>query len=495
MAEALPTSAGASDCPSHDTAFNLCVNFAGLIIEEAACLSAPGKSTTRITESGNLVSLCFDDWFRLRGLLSSAHHGPCAEQWPPFFDFRAWQAWEAWRACGELRRADARAQFCAAVYALPGYPTMRAAPWARYMPLLFLPASPCELCGALSIRHSAPRHSGRAASSWRPAANVKTTTSESSDASSTASEVTVTSDSGSRTDGSASGGANDVRSPLSGTVTLTLPDPLAFVGALGLAAATAASDAAAGTARTVEAIWSLAFDGNSSCTSRARPSDACMPTMTKPSASGSESPIDAPVPFPPDFVPAPPEDEPFDVLWSLTAWDSAAPAAEPPDAAEAITAALKLPLKLHPEMRSLQGFVGSWRCACTEGMDDYLRHLGVNAFSRTLATSIVPVPTIDVLDGQLRITTETPFGSRVEWLNLHAVEADTDPQGRNFSKVVRWRGHLLVSTFRSTDDPSSPLALKGDIVTQRWLDDRGDMRQLTTYDGVSFSRHFQRDSR
>jgi len=99
---ALPTSACASDCPSHDTAFNLCVDFAGHIIEEADCLSAPGKSTTRITESGNLVSLCFDDWFRLRGLLSSAHHGPCAEQWPPFFDFRAWQAWEAWRACGEL---------------------------------------------------------------------------------------------------------------------------------------------------------------------------------------------------------------------------------------------------------------------------------------------------------------------------------------------------------------------------------------------------------
>jgi hypothetical protein len=203
------------------------------------------------------------------------------------------------------------------------------------------------------------------------------------------------------------------------------------------------------------------------------------------------------VPFPPDFVPVPPEDEPFDVLWSITTWDSAAPAAEPPAAAEVIAAALKPPLKLRNEieMRSLEGFAGCWRCACTEGMDDYLRHLGVNAFSRTLATSIVPVPTIDVVDGRLRITTETPFGSRVEWLNLHAVEADTDPQGRNFSKVVRWRGHLLVSTFRSTDDPSSPLALKGDIVTQRWLDDRGDMRQLTTYDGVSFSRHFQRDSR
>ena len=494
---ALPTSACASDCPSHDTAFNLCVDFAGHIIEEADCLSAPGKSTTRITESGNLVSLCFDDWFRLRGLLSSAHHGPCAEQWPPFFDFRAWQAWEAWRACGELRRADARAQFCAAVYALPGYPTMRAAPWARYMPLLFLPASPCELCGALSIRHSAPRHSGRAASSWRPAANVKSTSSGSSDASSTASEVTVTSDSGSRTDVSASGGADDVGSPRSGTDTLTLPDPLAFVGAVGLAAATAASEAAAGTVRTVEAIWNLAFDGkNSSCTSRARSSDAST-IPTKPSASGSESPIDAPVPFPPDFVPVPPEDEPFDVLWSITTWDSAAPAAEPPAAAEVIAAALKPPLKLRNEiaMRSLEGFAGCWRCACTEGMDDYLRHLGVNAFSRTLATSIVPVPTIDVVDGRLRITTETPFGSRVEWLNLHAVEADTDPQGRNFSKVVRWRGHLLVSTFRSTDDPSSPLALKGDIVTQRWLDDRGDMRQLTTYDGVSFSRHFQRDSR
>jgi hypothetical protein len=89
----------------------------------------------------------------------------------------------------------------------------------------------------------------------------------------------------------------------------------------------------------------------------------------------------------------------------------------------------------------------------------------------------------------------TPEHSRKYFEAARMVGTYTDPQGRNFSKVVRWRGHLLVSTFRSTDDPSSPLALKGDIVTQRWLDDRGDMRQLTTYDGVSFSRHFQRDSR
>ena len=46
-----------------------------------------------------------------------------------------------------------------------------------------------------------------------------------------------------------------------------------------------------------------------------------------------------------------------------------------------------------------------------------------------------------------------------------------------------------MSTFRSTDEPP----LKSDIVTERYLDERGDLQQLTTFDGVAFRRVFRRE--
>ena len=142
--------------------------------------------------------------------------------------------------------------------------------------------------------------------------------------------------------------------------------------------------------------------------------------------------------------------------------------------------------------RTLESFVGSWRCTSTDGMDAYLQYLGVNSFSRALAVSIVPTPRISLEHRRLQIATDTPVGGRVEWLNVDAVEADSDPQGRSFSKVVAWRGNVLVSSFTCTDKPSSLLALRSNIVTERWLDDSGRLHQLTTYESASFRRLYER---
>jgi len=133
-------------------------------------------------------------------------------------------------------------------------------------------------------------------------------------------------------------------------------------------------------------------------------------------------------------------------------------------------------------------FVGRWRTVRTHNMDQYLKRLGVPAIQRSVAVIFNPMPVYHEVDGRLSISMATPLGQRIECLDLQVAQLDMDPQGRRFLKTVQWQGDKLVSTFRSRDEPP----LSGDIVTERWIDDKGQLVQVTSFENISFTRHFMR---
>ena len=137
---------------------------------------------------------------------------------------------------------------------------------------------------------------------------------------------------------------------------------------------------------------------------------------------------------------------------------------------------------------TLRSFVGRWSCVRTTGLDEYLKHMGVSLVARIGAKAFRPNPVVALVDGHLVITMSTPLGERVERLNLQQTETEVDPEGRPFSKSVDWRGATLVSVARSLGEPP----LSDDITTERWLDERGRLVQLTSFDGRTFRREFER---
>ena len=131
-----------------DLEFERAVNFCYPAIRDALCLEVQEAATALDTSGTYLVSLSFDDWFRLRGLLFSARFGPCDEWFPPWWNTKATRRWEAWKAQGELSAKEARLRFREAVSALPGYRT--AAIWEGLSNGLE-PATCCQ-CGATAVK-------------------------------------------------------------------------------------------------------------------------------------------------------------------------------------------------------------------------------------------------------------------------------------------------------------------------------------------------------
>ena len=99
----------------------------------------------------------------------------------------------------------------------------------------------------------------------------------------------------------------------------------------------------------------------------------------------------------------------------------------------------------HPLRRgkpgTLEGFCGQWQHVKTENMEAYLKAFGVGVLGRKTAMAFVPEPLCHVDLGKLRLTMNTPLGTRVEWLTPDGPpEKDRDPAGNNFVKTVSMRG-------------------------------------------------------
>jgi hypothetical protein len=141
---------------------------------------------------------------------------------------------------------------------------------------------------------------------------------------------------------------------------------------------------------------------------------------------------------------------------------------------------------------TLESFVGRWRHLRTDGLDEYLRAFGVSFTRRSIAKAYAPSPHFCVEGARLCISTASPIGKYLEWLHPGGAPThETDPEGHAFRKTVSWDGERLVSTFKS-DDIS-------DVVTTRWIELQRQgsiaiMVQETRWEGVSFTRRFQRDA-
>ena len=141
--------------------FERAVNYATPAIEEAMCLASPEAAATVRTcvDARGELTLSYDDWFKLRGLLLCARFGACEEKWPPYYDNRALRHWQAWKAQGSLPAKEARQQFVQAVTKMPGY----AEHGAAYAPIAcFIVVCPCawpcrlNICGIVAIRFERP---------------------------------------------------------------------------------------------------------------------------------------------------------------------------------------------------------------------------------------------------------------------------------------------------------------------------------------------------
>ena len=262
------------------SAFKQAVYFAGNAIEEAACLKAPSKNVTLIDEHGVLVSLSYDDWFRMRGLLMCARYGPCNEPIPPLFNWSVWRHWEAWQACGRLSQSDACRLFCACVYALPGYrQASRSAIHACLLPCLpclpCLPALPAP-DGTISFSYWLPIHHRlqspanvpvAAASSWLHALPPATSSAHSADdGRRNADPAMPPAQQASSSTGGGTDGGDKAVGPLTvvGAASAAVASgAVDAVGAASVAVASGAVDAAAGAVNAINAaggaIWEAAF--------------------------------------------------------------------------------------------------------------------------------------------------------------------------------------------------------------------------------------------
>ena len=101
-----------------------------------------------------------------------------------------------------------------------------------------------------------------------------------------------------------------------------------------------------------------------------------------------------------------------------------------------------------------------------------------------MALSFKPEASWAVVEGVLQVVTPTPIGDRLETFKLGESEVDIDPDGNKFVKSSVWRGSTLVTTATDANGVKPP------FVTERWIEKTGRLKQVSSHDGVSFTRTF-----
>ena len=89
--------------------------------------------------------------------------------------------------------------------------------------------------------------------------------------------------------------------------------------------------------------------------------------------------------------------------------------------------------------------MGEWKNSETEGLEVYLKFMGVGWAKRKVATAFRPAPVFAIVDGVLQILLTTPIGERLERLPVDEPVVDTDPSGVEFVKESSWDGGTLVT--------------------------------------------------
>lgn len=134
-------------------------------------------------------------------------------------------------------------------------------------------------------------------------------------------------------------------------------------------------------------------------------------------------------------------------------------------------------------------FVGAWRNERTDGLDAYLRSLGVGWVQRKAAAAFCPTTSWSVTADALHAVTRTPLGERRERFEAQ-VRSEADPYGVVYQTASTWEGSVMVTTAREVDDATKPV-----FVTRRWVDGERDVLvQECSHAGVSFRREFRRVS-
>lgn len=132
-------------------------------------------------------------------------------------------------------------------------------------------------------------------------------------------------------------------------------------------------------------------------------------------------------------------------------------------------------------------FEGAWRNDRTDGLDDYLRGLGVGWVQRKAAAAFCPTTSWSVTADALQAVTRTPLGERRERFEAQP-RAEADPYGIVYQTASTWEGSVMVTTAREIDNATTPV-----FVTRRWIDgERGRLVQECSHAGVSFRREFRR---
>ena len=131
-------------------------------------------------------------------------------------------------------------------------------------------------------------------------------------------------------------------------------------------------------------------------------------------------------------------------------------------------------------------FCGGWQNTQIDGLEDYLKHLGVGWAKRKVALSFKPEASWAVVDGVLQVVTPTPIGDRLETFRLGESEVDVDPDGNRFWKRSEWKGARLVTTATDANGVKPP------FVTERWVEPKmGRLTQVSSHDDFSFTRVFE----
>jgi len=131
--------------------------------------------------------------------------------------------------------------------------------------------------------------------------------------------------------------------------------------------------------------------------------------------------------------------------------------------------------------------LGGWVQLHVQGLEPYLKRLGVGWPQRQAALSFKPKQSWAMENGKLKMSMASPMGERHEYFPFEGAAEEKDLQGNVFLKSSVWKDGTLIATSRSKDGKMT------DIVAKRWIDPHSRVLvQETTYDGVTYTRVFQR---
>ncbi|XP_033748123.1 fatty acid-binding protein, heart-like [Pecten maximus] len=132
-------------------------------------------------------------------------------------------------------------------------------------------------------------------------------------------------------------------------------------------------------------------------------------------------------------------------------------------------------------------FSGKWKLRNSEGLDEYLKFIGLNFVFRKVATAASCTVDISVEEDKIRLITHGPKTSN-DVFNLNTELEDTDPVGNEMTAVVTFEGGNLVTNSK----PRNKSKAKETKVTREIIkgDDGKDEMIMTVNAGTLVMKRF-----